>query len=248
MGTWVLLRGLVREQRHWGNFVADFQRAVPRSRVVALDLPGNGALHSECSPTDVLGMVQSCRLQLSGMGLQGPYRILAMSMGAMVAVQWSSDHADEVASQVLINTSMRPISPLYHRLRVGNYATLLGLLLRSTSETQWEQAILRMTTNAAHDDVLAHWVQWRRQYPVSRTNALRQLWAAARFRVGITRPRVPTLILASQQDHLVSVQCSERLANLWSVPLRLHSTAGHDLPLDDGPWVIQQICHMTDIS
>lgn len=246
MATWVLLRGLVREQRHWGAFVGEFQRALPDAHVVTLDLPGNGALHTQASPTHVQGMVVSCRQQLLAMGLPGPYRLLAMSMGAMVAVQWSADHPDEVVSQVLINTSMRPVSPLYHRLRVGNYAGLLRLLLGRATDTQWERAILQMTTNAPHEEVLAHWVQWRRQYPVSRTNALRQLWAAARFRVGLARPRTPTLILASRQDRLVSVQCSERLAALWRVPLHLHPTAGHDLPLDDGLWVVQQICHAAD--
>jgi len=46
---------------------------------------------------------------------------------------------------------------------------------------------------------------------------------------------------------LVSVRCSERLAAQWGVLLQLHPTAGHDLPLDDGSWVVQQICHATDI-
>jgi pimeloyl-ACP methyl ester carboxylesterase len=247
MATWVLLRGLVREQRHWGRFVSQFQSAMPGVQVVSLDLPGNGALHTQSSPTTVHGMVQSCRQQLQAAGVAGPYRLLAMSMGAMVAAQWSADYPDEVAAQVLINTSMRPLSPVHHRLRVGNYPALLGLLLGRASDVQWERAILRMTTNAPHDDVLTHWVAWRGQYPVSRLNALRQLWAAARFRVGLAKPRMPTLILASRQDQLVSVRCSERLAAQWGVLLQLHPTAGHDLPLDDGSWVVQQICHATDI-
>lgn len=247
MATWVFLRGLVREQRHWGNFVHTFQSALPASQVTMLDLPGNGALHHLPSPTTVQGMVHSCRQQLQAMGLPGPYRLLAMSMGAMIAAQWSLDHPEEVQSQVLINTSMRPLSPVYHRLRVGNYAAMLLLVLGPATPLQWERAILRMTTNTPHDDVLPQWVQWRRQYPVSGANALRQLWAAARFRVGLARPGTPTLILASRQDHLVSVRCSERLAAQWQVPLRLHPTAGHDLPLDDGSWVVQQICHTTDI-
>jgi pimeloyl-ACP methyl ester carboxylesterase len=247
MATWVFLRGLVREQRHWGRFVDQFQGAMPGHRVVTLDLPGNGALHNQLSPSTVHGMVQSCRQQLQAMDIGGPFHLLAMSMGAMVAAQWTTDHPSEVSSQVLINTSMRPLSPVHHRLRVRNYAPILGLMLGRTSNEKWEQAILRMTSNAPHKDVLAQWVQWRAQYPVSRHNALRQLWAAARFRVGLERPTVPTLILASRRDRLVSVRCSERLAAQWQVPLRLHPSAGHDLPLDDGLWVIQQICHAADI-
>ena len=35
--------------------------------------------------------------------------------------------------------------------------------------------------------------------------------------------------------------CSLRLASSWAVPLILHLHAGHDLPLDDPEWVIDQI-------
>jgi pimeloyl-ACP methyl ester carboxylesterase len=49
------------------------------------------------------------------------------------------------------------------------------------------------------------------------------------------------LLLGGQQDRLVNVQCSNTLAQRWHSPLRLHPTAGHDLPLDDAAWVIRQI-------
>jgi hypothetical protein len=31
------------------------------------------------------------------------------------------------------------------------------------------------------------------------------------------------------------------LAGAWGAALRVHPTAGHDLPLDDGGWVAEQI-------
>jgi hypothetical protein len=34
---------------------------------------------------------------------------------------------------------------------------------------------------------------------------------------------------------------AQRLARCWHAPLRLHPTAGHDLPLDAGPWMAQQV-------
>jgi pimeloyl-ACP methyl ester carboxylesterase len=52
---------------------------------------------------------------------------------------------------------------------------------------------------------------------------------------------VPTLLLASQTDHLVNVICSTTLAQRWQCALHLHPSAGHDLPLDDGDWVITHI-------
>ena len=70
---------------------------------------------------------------------------------------------------------------------------------------------------------------------------IRQLIAAARFHAPLVKPPVPTLLLTSEQDHLVSVNCSKTLASYWQCDLRVHSSAGHDLPLDDGPWVAAQV-------
>jgi pimeloyl-ACP methyl ester carboxylesterase len=49
------------------------------------------------------------------------------------------------------------------------------------------------------------------------------------------------LVLGSEQDRLVSVLCSKALAQQGAYELRLHPDAGHDLPLDDGPWVARQV-------
>jgi predicted alpha/beta hydrolase family esterase len=48
-------------------------------------------------------------------------------------------------------------------------------------------------------------------------------------------------VLASVLDHLVSVECSKALARAWQCALILHPSAGHDLPLDDGHWVIAKV-------
>jgi pimeloyl-ACP methyl ester carboxylesterase len=242
---WILLRGLTRESRHWGSFAARIENALPGSRVIALDLPGNGRLHQQRSPMRAQDMVEHCRDQLTARHIAAPYRLLAMSLGAMVAVAWASTYPHEIATQVLINTSMRPFSPFHERLRPANYVPLLKLIIPGTSPDAWEQTILRMTSNHADryavEGVLTLWLAWREANPVSRGNALRQLVAAALFCAPKTRPPIPTLLLASTQDRLVSVACSVALAMHWQGDLRIHPSAGHDLPLDDGPWVADQV-------
>jgi len=121
MDEWILLRGLVRESRHWGGFVQEFEQVVPNAHAVLLDLPGNGLRCTEVSPATVEAMVEAYRAQLRAMGKLAPYRILAVSMGAMVAAEWSHRYPDEVAKQVLINTSMRPFSAFFQRLKPANY-------------------------------------------------------------------------------------------------------------------------------
>ena len=241
MATWIFVRGLVRERRHWGGFVSTFEDAVPGSQVVAIDLPGNGLLNWQRSPIAVGAMVESCRSQLVAKGLSPPFSILAVSMGAMVAAHWSQQYPHEVERQVLINTSMRPFSRFYRRLRPTNYFALAWLILSRAGAHRWEQAVVRFTSNCAHPGVVEYWQSLRETHPVSLPNALRQLFAAARYRAASRRPQALTLLLASERDALVSVHCSRALAAAWHIPLITHATAGHDLPLDDGAWVAQQV-------
>jgi pimeloyl-ACP methyl ester carboxylesterase len=241
MTDWIFLRGLMREQRHWGAFVEEFVSRLPAAMAYPVDLPGNGELNYLRSPMTVQEMVQACRSQVQEQGLAPPYRFLAVSMGAMVAVQWATAYPEEVAAMVLVNTSMRPFSAFHQRLRPQNYLSISRLALLGAGSRRWEQAILRMTTQHPGNDVLARWQALRDRYPVSRWNALRQLWAAAKFRAPLQKPEAAILLLASRQDQLVSVACSQAIARCWNVPLYVHPSAGHDLTLDDGPWVANQI-------
>jgi len=133
MTVWVLLRGLTRECGHWGAFPQQLAERVPPARIVAIDLPGNGTLHHQASPVRVSDMVGPCREQLRALGVSGPYALLAMSLGAMVAVAWAEAHPDEVERCVMINTSVRPFSPFYHRLRPS--ASPAGCPMRPWSMT-----------------------------------------------------------------------------------------------------------------
>ena len=245
--TWVLLRGLTRERRHWGEFPTLFGERVGAARVIALDLPGNGARHQLPSPAHVDAMAAACRADLQRRSVAPPYHLLAMSLGAMVACAWGFAHPAELAGAVLINTSLRPFSPFTQRLRPRNYARLARLLLTHPSAREWEQAVLQLTSNAVErspseaDALIDTWAAYRRESPVSTANALRQLIAATRFRAPAAPPATPLLVCASARDALVDPRCSMRLAAGWRCPIATHPWAGHDLPLDDGPWVAAQV-------
>lgn len=243
MSTWVFLRGLMRETRHWGNFPAVFSNEIAGADVALLDLPGNGRLHRMPSPLRVDDMVEHCRRDLQTRGIAPPYQVLALSLGAMVAVAWGARYPEELDGCVLINTSLRPFSPFYQRLRPRNYPDLFGMALRSSDLVKQEQLILRLTSchGASQTNTLAAWVAYHQEYPVSRNNALRQLIAAGRYCAPAHKPALPMLILASAMDQLVNPRCSQRLASQWQAPLVMHPSAGHDLPLDDGPWVARQV-------
>ena len=244
MTTWILLRGLTREAGHWGSFRHRLaQQAGGQDAVIALDLPGNGVLHGKASPASVPYMARACRAELARRGVAPPYVLVAMSLGAMVALDWCHEAPVEVAGCVLINTSARGQGWFWQRLRPRNYASLLGLLRPGLPALQRETAILGMTSSdpARHAGVAAQWAAMAISRPVRWQNALRQLLAAARYVPPVGRPGMPMLLLASEDDTLVSVQCSRDIAARWELPLQVHPHAGHDLPLDDPGWVLAQL-------
>lgn len=240
MTVWVLLRGLTRESGHWGDFPAILASAIPEARIVTVELPGSGALFRERSPTRIGDILERCREQLRDKGITGPVHLLALSLGAMVATAWAFRYPDEVTGIVLINASFRGVSPLFQRLRPSSYPALLRLLTTGDAGLR-ETTILRLTSRTAPRDVLREWVALRRKHPVTSANALRQLVAAARFRAPEQAPSIPTLILSSEADALVHPGCSENLAKHWKAPHFKHPSAGHDLPLDDGVWVVERV-------
>jgi pimeloyl-ACP methyl ester carboxylesterase len=248
MTTWVLLRGLMREARHWGHFPALFAEQMQQGRhekitVITPDFAGNGSRNGEPSAASVPQMASQLRTYLQQQGHTPPYHVLALSLGAMAGVAWACDYPADVARLVLMNTSLQPFNPFHQRLRPHNYPQLLGLLL--ADQLARERTILRITSNHADAAqsacLLQSWQHYAAQNPVSRRNMLRQLLAAMRYRASPKAPSVPLLMLAARQDRLVNVACSMKIAAQWQCPLRLHDSAGHDLPLDDGAWVVRQI-------
>lgn len=239
MKRWVLLRGLMRESRHWGDFAAQLQNSFPEDQIICLDWPGNGVLHQHRSLSSITEMVRFLQHTLIEQSFPAPYHVVAVSLGAMVAVEWARLAPKDIAHATLINTSLKPINPFYQRLRPSNYATLLAMLFSSPSGQ--ERKILQLTSNRPHTATLKQWIEYQQQCPIARSNILRQLWAAATYCADATPPLVPLQLLSSQNDRLVDNQCSHTLAQLWHIPHAIHPSAGHDLPLDDPAWVIKHL-------
>ncbi|MDE2388866.1 MAG: alpha/beta hydrolase [Betaproteobacteria bacterium] len=233
----VLLRGLWREARHWGEFPGHLQQRFPGALISTSDIPGNGMRNHAISPDTVAGMTDALRQQID---LSRPVRLIALSMGGMIAIDWMTRYPAEIEAAVLINTSARPLSPFYRRLRWTAYAHVLRLLFHSRAER--EADILRLTSNRHQHDkkLLDSWQQWQRQNPVSPISGKNQLLAAMKFTV-TTKPQQPLLVVTSRADRLVDYRCSRKLVQTWNADYVEHESAGHDLPLDEPEWLIQAI-------
>lgn len=241
MTTWVLLRGLAREQRHWGAFPARLRQRLPEAdAVLAVDLPGTGTRWRDPSPATMAGIAAQVRESVRASGHPGPYVVVALSLGAMATVQWARMAPQELHACVLINSSLASLSPAWQRLRPGAWPALLRWLAARGPEAR-ERAVFAVSSNRPPDEaVIAQWTAIARSAPVRAGNALRQLFAASRYRAPARLP-VPALVVTSAGDRLVSCACSEAIARHWQLPLRRHADAGHDLALDDPQWLAKVI-------
>lgn len=236
----LLIRGLTREQRHWGQFKPQLAATLPNP-VLSFDFAGCGELYQQRSPCSISALRQSVRAQLQqAPEFNGKVHLVAISLGGMLAADWAAQYPQEVASVTLINSSARPLSPFYQRLHWRNYPLLFRCVFGSAVKR--ERLILRLTSArpAQHAATVTNWQLWQQQRPVSKINALRQLWAASRF-IATPAPQCPALLLSSLGDTLVSPQCSFDLAHYWQAAHIQHSWAGHDLALDDANWLVAQL-------
>lgn len=244
--VWVLLRGLSRESRHWGVFpdhlLRELRELQPASRLLMLDLPGTGTMRRQASPTQVSAIVDACRSELQRRGIGGRVSLVGMSLGAAVLTDWANRYPDEVEAGVLINPSLRPFSELFRKSRPFNFLSLLLLSLSRFSARMREERVLSLTTRLTpHQAVIDRWLELQRQHPLGVRNTARQLIASMRYRASRTRPAAPMLLLCSKADDLVDWRCSQAMSRAWGAPLRLHTKAGHDLPLDDPQWVARAV-------
>lgn len=236
---WIFLRGLGRHSHHWGEFTSLFKKEFPLWTVELLDLAGNGTEADRESFLRMESYVDDLRSR-SKSAQMGGVSILAISMGAMVAAEWARMYPTEIDELVLINTSSRAEAKFFERLRPQNYMRMAQLFRHRNDLIERERAILEMTArDLPHLDRLAELQS--HLVPTTADNFLRQLLASSQFYFSEEKPAADTLVLAARGDRFVNPACSKKLAARWQVPLKMHPEGDHDLPLVDGPWIIEQI-------
>lgn len=240
---WIMLRGLTREQRHWEGFPHYFREYLGDTTIVLPDLPGSGIHYREKSPSRIRDIVEFVRADVAVHLFDKPVYLLGLSLGGMVALEWARLYPAECAGAVLMNSSVRGLSPFYQRLKPSAYGPLLRALLSMGTAAARESLLFDLTSNLNQDRdaTINNWVRYASELPSSRSNALRQLLAALRYRLPADKPQAPLLLLRGMADRLVDPACSASLSRHWQLPLQSHPSAGHDLTLDDSEWVCQQI-------
>jgi pimeloyl-ACP methyl ester carboxylesterase len=235
---WVLIRGLLRSQFHWKSFGTELQQQLGLVKVHFVELAGNGILSDQLTPLKIDEAVAQLHTQLPS-NLKN-YGLLGISLGGMLATRWAQLHPNEVEKLVLINSSSR-LSTFTKRLLPKNYVSILKTLA-SANDEQAEEFVLSTTSNFKEkwQPHLKENINFLKKHPLKYENFVRQLALStqANFK---SIPKCEKLVLCSKADKLVHYSCSEDIAKAWNCDIRFHEGAGHDLPLDDTPWIIEQI-------
>lgn len=241
--TWILLRGLSREKGHWGTFSEEFRAAHPGRDVLEIDLPGTGEFRDVTSPTGVAGITAFVRAKaIERARANSRFKLLAISLGGMVAMEWMRAKPEELSAVVLMNTSSSTLSPFYNRLRWQVWPQFLKLAVNQVPRER-EKAIIELLINDedARARALPAWTKIAVDRLPSYRTVFNQLLAASRFRDLEHKTEVPVLVLSALGDRFVDPSCSTALHEKWGWPIARHPWGGHDLPWDDGPWCIRKI-------
>ncbi len=244
---WLILRGLVREQRHWGDFKKQFENDLkkndPDAQIFALDFPGFGTEAHRYSPSTIAEIVTDLRSRWKKLAEADPsseWGLFAMSLGGMVSLDWCSRYPNDFKKLVLVNSSVNGLSPIHHRMKPKNYPKLFSMLLKDEIAKR-EKQILEMTTNLQGADLEMRAKDYASfALEVRKRDAIFQLIAAIRFRPP-QKVTTPMLILRSLGDELVAPSCSQAIANFYQAPMFTHPAANHDLPTDAPAWIGEQV-------
>jgi pimeloyl-[acyl-carrier protein] methyl ester esterase len=238
----VLIRGLVREQGHWGPFVSQLQKTFPSNPLIFLDLPGAGDWYQEKTPKTITEIVHFMRskAQRNPSWNQRPQKIfLSISLGSMITSEWITQYPDDIEAAIMINTSFSNLSGPFARLQPSALLKLFTCLGKPIELK--EKIILDVVLNHPEKrvELLPHWIAIQKKRPVTPANTLRQLMAAGSYKSPKSYPQPEKiLILSSKGDRMVSPQCSRQIANHYKLK---HPTGGHELCNDEPTWVCEQI-------
>lgn len=245
--SFLFLRGLGRNQFHWGDQSA--YRMAFGQGVYFLDQPGFGESISVRSPASVPAITDQLHEQWERLGIDKDSKkvLLGLSLGGMISLDWVSRYPNTWDHLILINSSVKDLSPFWQRLKIQNYISLIKVSMMN-DPMEREETIFDLTCNMSDkESTLNWWNEVYQKYPPDIIDITNQLYAASKFKSPKSLPpQLKTLVLTSRADRLVSYKCSEAIARKYNADIEYHDRAGHDLVIDDLFWCVAHIKEWLD--
>lgn len=238
---WIFLRGLIRGQGHWGDFIELFKKENSDAQIELLDLPGNGERYKESSPWKINSYVESIRSQSKWIHEKKNINLVGHSLGGMIAIHWAKKYPQEITQLFVINTSLKGSQPVLKRFQPQNLI-FAAQAFKAKSFLEREKFILNIIANNQEraEELLPRLAHYSETHPIQRKNFLRQILAASQASFPKSL-QVPVKVIASEGDRLCAYQNSQSMAKKWNCQLSLHPWAGHDIGIDDPEWLLKNL-------
>ncbi len=240
----LLLRGLMRDVRHWGSFLTDLEAVTKVNRAVGLDLPGVGTEEHRIFYPRLKEVVQDVRSRFKRQEqdrLHEDWAILGFSLGGMIALEWANTYPEDFKKIILMNTSSNNTGKLWQRMKPESMLSVVKIFIEPDARKR-ETEVIQMVSNLKKSDktLIEEWVGIAKKSSFSRVTAVNQLVAAAQFKLP-SRVQSKTLVLTSRADRMVDYKNSLAIAKRLRADLQVHPSAGHDISVDDPEWCVEKI-------
>jgi pimeloyl-ACP methyl ester carboxylesterase len=242
INKWIGIRGLVRGNGHWGDFPEVLKSMDSSIDFEMVEIPGNGTRNKEITPLSAVEVIHAIKKVSRIANEHKPFNLVGISLGGMIGLKWAELYPEDINQLVVINTSLSQFSPIYKRLRGQQYLNLFRAI-KEKSVRKREAIMLEIASNnrERREKLLNQLAEFSKRNPVQLKNFVRQLLLANLVVIKEKKLKPHIKILCAEHDNMVHFSCSQIIADKFSLPICIHPTAGHDLPLDDPEWVARQM-------
>jgi 3-oxoadipate enol-lactonase len=227
----LLIHGLGWDHSLWNPTV---ERLSASYRVIAADTRGHGKSDKPDGPYDMAMFARDYAALADALGLSG-LCVIGLSQGGMVAQRLALLRPDLVAALVLISTSCKS-----HPSLRDNMEMRIAALDRRGPESAAKIAAESIFSPGWRDGnaaALARFVAWRSGMPMAPLNAATRALYDFDLSGDLPSIKVPTLVVAGQEDALTPPKGMEEIAALIpGATYRSIANSGHMIPVEQpGP-------------
>ncbi|MGH7738639.1 MAG: alpha/beta fold hydrolase [bacterium] len=206
----------------------------PGYRLFLPDFPGFGDSPLPQGDTDFTRLSQALQTHLKALKIDDRIILGGISMGGYWALEYTRLFQDQVEKLILISTRAGVDSPEGRQNRLAMAEKVEQEGTREIVEAM-VPGLLGKTTLDRQPDVVSILRQWIQAAPPSGVALAQRVMAGRRDQTDLLPAlRIPTLILAGQEDALIAPQESQNMAEkIRDVRLKILGSTGHLLSLEN---------------